>query len=62
MEKSTRKVILKAGQICLDIIAFGILMGYMCDTPSIVDGCYTFGPRKTYESVAVILALSISRL
>ena len=37
------KQVFKIIQIVLDIMCFGLFLGYMCDTPEAYKGCYPFG-------------------
>ena len=55
------KLVFKIIQIVLNIFCFGLFLGYMCDTPEkYPSNCFEFGPRKTYDFVALIFALLFS--
>ena len=49
---------LQKNAICHNPVWPGLFLGYMCDNDH--DGCYKFGPRNTYDFIALILALFFS--
>ena len=49
---------LQRNAICHNPVWPGLFLGYMCDNDH--DGCYKFGPRNTYDFIALILALFFS--
>merc|ERR1711935_1277303 len=62
LRKMENKLVFKIIQIVLDIVCFGLFLGYMCGSnyTGKNNSCHKFGSRNTYDFTALIFALLFS--